>query len=217
MFFSNLKIERINKFNNNINKKSLKTYKKNYNLRFIRSYKTNNKYIKKFNQISIGYGKLQEALDIYEKKSGLLFINKLSTVFMLAGFISWSLCLLKISILFSPFILACIANCEFIIGFILNLIVYIKRIYFIINYDLDCNPGVWAKALGLQTATTRFSTKSVVFFCGASVTFNYFISEVTGISPFAEYGKHCIYGDKTFVETTKIIYTKMKNGPESLD
>jgi len=92
--------------------------------------------------------------------------------------------------------------------------VYIKRLLYIYNYDLDCNPGLIAKVLSVNSATTRFGAKAVMLICGATVSSNYVISEITEVSPFKEYGKDYIYGDKTFLETTKSIYNKIKDGPK---
>jgi hypothetical protein len=84
IFQFKLKIEKVNKITDNcINKE-----KKMINYNFKRMYKTNNKIIKKINQIGVGYGKLQGALNTYEKESGLMFIDRLSTVFLIAGFFS---------------------------------------------------------------------------------------------------------------------------------
>jgi hypothetical protein len=89
-----------------------------------------------------------------------------------------------------------------------------KRLLYIYNYNLDCNPGLFAKLLAINTATTRFGTKVIMVVCGATVSSNYVICEITDVSIFKEYGKDYIYGDKTFSETTKSIYHKIKDGPK---
>lgn len=92
-----------------------------------------------------GYKNMQNALKIYEYEFNLIFFDKLSTIFLISGTFSWSLCILEISLVFSSYFLGVLAIFEFIIGFFLNLYVYIKRILFIYNYNLNCNPKFWVK------------------------------------------------------------------------
>ena len=198
--------------NKKINKKNLKNFKLNYILK--RNYTKFNEFIKKTSQVKEGFDKMQDALKKYEHSSKLIYFDRVSTIFLMAGFFSWSLSILGISIVFSSFTLAKISLLEFLISFCINIYVYIKRLVYIYNYNLDCNPGLLAKLLAVNKATTSFGTKVIIAVCGATVSSNYVICEFTDVSIFKEYGKDYIYGDKTFSETTKSIYHKIKDGPK---
>jgi len=201
--------------NKKINKKVLKNLK-NFKLNYIskRNYTKFNKFIKKTGQVKEGFDKMQDALKKYEYSSKLIYFDRVSTIFLMAGFLNWSLSILGISIVFSSFTLAKISLLEFLISFCIIIYVYMKRLLYIYNYNLDCNPGTLVKLLAMNTATTRFGTKAIMVVCGATVSSNYVISEITNVSIFKEYGKDYIYGDKTFAETTKSIYHKIKDGPK---
>lgn len=197
--------------NNKIFKNNIK-----YSLTFKRNYSRLNKIYKKVLLANEGFDKMQIALKEYEKNSNIRLLDRLSTIFLISGFCSWNLSILGISLLFNSFTLAIIAIIEFAISFFINLYVYIKRLIFIYNYDLDCNPGWLAKLMTANATTVRFGVKTAMVVCGATVSSNYVISEITEVSPFKEYGKDYIYGDKTFIETTKSIHRKIKNGPNGL-
>lgn len=206
MFFINW-----NKKAKNIKKlKNLKTLKVNHI--FKRNYTNLDKITKKAVLVKDGFIKMQDALKKFEYSSNLIYFDRACTVFLIAGFFSWSLSILGISIIFSSFTLAIISILEFSISFCLNLYVYIKRLHFIYNYDLDCNSNLWVKILSVNTATTRFGVKTAMFICGATVSSNYVICEITDVSVFKEIGKDYVYGDNSFSETTRNIYYKIKNG-----
>ena len=193
--------------------KNLSKFQKsiNFHKKIVRNYNTVNNIKKKYNQVVNGFGKLQIALDQYDKDNNLKFIDRLSTALFFTAFLSWCLCLTEISIFFSPITLCYISLFEYILGFILVIYTGVKRLYFIYNYDLDCNPSVLVKLLMGEVVATRTFVKSFVFATGSAVTSNYTIDEFTNVSIFREYGKNYIYGDKSFLETIKIVYGQITN------
>jgi len=71
---------------NKINIKNIKNIKLNYI--FKRSYTNFNKMIKKTAQVKEGFDKIQNALKKYEYSSKLIYIDRISTIFLMAGFFS---------------------------------------------------------------------------------------------------------------------------------
>ena len=180
-----------------INNKGLRYYFTIHNLKF------------KIKQIRDGYILLQEALNEFDKNNNLKFFERLSTVLFFAGFCSFSLCLLEISLIFTPFVLALISIIEYILGLFLVVYVTIRRLHFIYFFDLDCNPCFIVKFITGELIAGKALFKGFAYFCGGMVSTNYVVDEVTGVSIFREYGKNYVYGDQTFTEATKSVYSKL--------
>lgn len=205
----NLKfINKKNKIKKNLSIKINKCKSFSFRKRNVRMYSTVIKIKKKVEQIKIGFVTLKKALDVYDNLNYLKIIDIISIVLLFAGFFSWSLSLLEINIFFSSFYLACLSIFEYILGFLLSIYTCIKRLYFIYNYDLKCNPHLFVKLMMGEIIVGRTALKGVTYFCGGTVSANYVVSEITGVSVFREFGKHYVYGDEDFKGTADKIYEK---------
>ena len=177
----------------------------------IRNYTTFNQIKNKAIQINKGFVTLKKALTIYEEESNLKLLDLFGTALFFAGFFSWTICLLDISIFLKPIVWAIIALIEYLLGFIITMYTCIKRLIFIYNYDLDCNPKFIVKMILGEASLGRSVFKSIFYICGGAVTTNFVIDEVTDVSVLREYGKNYVYGDNSFKETTIGIFNKITN------
>jgi hypothetical protein len=181
-------------------------------------YNCNNKcrryYSTKITQIIKGVKELNDALNIYEKKE-LKTKNKLASSFLIMGFISLFLGP-KIA-LFFPSLVYIVACCEFIISLGLNIYITVKRLQFIYNYPLNCNPNKFVKGIITSVAMGKPLFKYSAAIGGSLLATNLFIENVRGVNVMQEFGKNYIDSDKSMAETVSIIKNKLYKGFKDVD
>lgn len=193
------------------NYNSRKNYSKR-NLVISRRYYSNvSEFTKKFKQFQKGYVLMQKALFDYETDNYLRICDRIGTVCLLAGLMSSSLAFTGMSIFFSPLVLSFISLCYYFLGFCITLYAYIKRIYFIYSFDLDCNPSNFVKLFTGELVTGITAFKMICYMCSSTATINYVVDEYTGVSIIKEYGELYGSGDHTLTESTGIIRRKIFN------
>jgi hypothetical protein len=163
----------------------------------------NHKSKSKILQCIKGIMMLYHAVEAYTKEY-LINYERASWLFLVMGFISLFITP-NITIFLPVSLIYFISLCQFLLSFIINVFITYKKLKFIIEYNLDCNPKEAVKAIVSSLIVAKPVFKYTAVITGGALATNYFLQDLRGVNVVEEIGRNYIDDEKTIGETSKII------------